>query len=83
MKAESIVKVSTKGQIVIPKQVRSQFGIVPGKKLLIAVEENEILIKKLEDLSLRELSKRLTRQARKERVDVDALVDEAIRWARK
>lgn len=83
MKAEGVVKVSTKGQIVIPKEVRTQFGIVPGKRLLVAVEENEILIKKMEDLSLGELSKKLTKEARKERIDVDALVDEAIRWARK
>ena len=83
MKAEGVVKVSTKGQIVIPKDVRTQFGIVPGKKLLVAVEENEILIKKMEELSLGELSKKLTKKARKERMDVDALVDEAIRWARK
>ena len=83
MKAEGVVKVSTKGQIVIPKDVRTQFGIVPGKKLLVAVEGNEILIKKMEELSLGELSKKLTKEARKERMDVDALVDEAIRWARK
>ena len=51
--------------------------------LLVAVEENEILIKKIEELSLGEISKKLTKQARKERIDVDALVDEAIRWARK
>lgn len=83
MKVEGVVKVSTKGQIVIPKQVRVQFGIVPGKRLLIAVEENEILMKKMEELTLGELTKRSTKEARKERVDVDALVDEAIRWARK
>ena len=62
MKAEGVVKVSTKGQIVIPKDVRTQFGIVPGKKLLVAVEGNEILIKKMEELSLGELSKKLTKE---------------------
>jgi AbrB family looped-hinge helix DNA binding protein len=83
MKAEGVVKVSTKGQIVIPKEVRAQFGIVPGKRLLVAVEEDEILLKKIEEISLGELSKRLGKQAKKERIDVDGLVDEAIRWARK
>src|SRR5437879_645466 len=34
MQAEQVVKVSTKGQIVIPKDVRKRFGITPGKKLL-------------------------------------------------
>lgn len=81
MKAESVVKVSTKGQIMIPKEVRKQFGIVPGKRLLVAMEEDEILIKKMEELSLGELSRKLSKAARK--VDVDALVDEAIRWARR
>ncbi len=83
MKAEGVIKVSTKGQIVIPKEVRAQFGIVPGKRLLVAVEEDVILLKKIEDLSLGELGKRLARQTKKEGVDVDALVNEAIRWARK
>src|SRR5439155_1668871 len=63
MKAEGVVKVSTKGQIVIPKDVRTQFGIVPGKKLLVAVEGNEILITKMEELSLGELSKKLIKEA--------------------
>lgn len=81
MKAESVVKVSTKGQIVIPKEVRKQFGILPGKRLLVAVEADEILIKKMEDLSLGDLSKKLSKAAKK--VDVDALVNEAIQWARK
>lgn len=83
MEAESVVKVSTKGQIVIPKEVRNRFGILPGGKLLVAVDNDEILLKKVEELSLEELSKRLSRQAERKKVDVDTLVDEAIRWARK
>jgi AbrB family looped-hinge helix DNA binding protein len=83
MEAQSVVKVSTKGQIVIPKGVRDRFGIVPGRKLLVAVDDDEILLRRVEEISLGELSRRLSRHAERKKVDVDALVDDAIRWARK
>jgi AbrB family looped-hinge helix DNA binding protein len=82
MQAEGIVKVSTKGQIVIPKDVRKRFGITPGKKLLMAVGKNEILLRKVEEVPLEQISERLGKIAKKRSLDVDALVDEAIRWAR-
>ena len=82
MQAEEVVKVSTKGQIVIPRDVRKRLGITPGKKLLMAVGEKEIVLRKVEDLTLEEMSRRISRAASKEKMDVDALVDEAIRWAR-
>ncbi len=82
MQVEEVVKVSTKGQIVIPKDVRKRFGIEPGKKLLVAVGKNEILLRKVEEVPLEELSEKVDRLTRKENVDVGALVNEAIRWAR-
>jgi len=82
MQAEQVVKVSTKGQIVIPKDVRKRFGITPGKKLLLAVGKNEILLRKVEELTLEQISERVSKVLRKDKVDVEALVDEAIRWAR-
>jgi len=82
MQAEQVVKVSTKGQIVIPKDVRKRFGITPGKKLLLAVGKNEILLRKVEELTLEQISGRVSKALRKDKVDVEALVDEAIRWAR-
>lgn len=82
MQAEEVVKVSTKGQIVIPKDVRRRLGITPGKKLLVAVGNEEIVLRKVEDLSLGEVSKKVSAVASREKMDVDTLVDEAIRWAR-
>jgi len=35
-----IVKTSTKGQIVIPKEIREELGITPGKKLLFRIVGN-------------------------------------------
>jgi antitoxin PrlF len=82
VQAEQVVKVSTKGQIVIPKDVRKRFGITPGKKLLVAVGRNEILLRKVEEVPLEEVSKRVSKIARKEGLDVEALVEEAISWSR-
>ena len=83
MEVEGAVKVSAKGQIVIPKEIRKRLGIEPGKRLIVAVGRNGILLKKAEDVPLEEISERLSKVARKEKVDVDALVNEAIRWARR
>jgi AbrB family looped-hinge helix DNA binding protein len=83
MQAEEVVKVSAKGQIVIPRDVRRRLGITPGKKLLVAVGKEEIVLRKVEDFPLEEVSKRVSGVAKKEKLDVDALVDEAIRWARR
>jgi len=82
MQAEQVVKVSTKGQIVIPKDVRKRFGITPGKKLLVAVGRNEILLRKVEEVPLEQVSERVSKAARKENLDIEALVEEAISWAR-
>jgi AbrB family looped-hinge helix DNA binding protein len=83
MEAEAVVRVSTKGQVVIPKEVRDKVGIVPGGKLLVAVRDKDILLRSMENVTLREASGRLSKEDEKRRVDVDALVGEAIRWARK
>ena len=79
MDAERVVKASAKGQTVIPKGARDRFGVVPGRELLVAVDDDEILLRKVEELSLGELSRRSSRQAEGEKADVDFLVDDAIR----
>ena len=45
----SIVTVSSKGQLVIPKKVRDTLGIKPGQKLLIKVMGNHAVIEPLPD----------------------------------
>ena len=44
-----IVKTSTKGQIVIPKEIREKLGIVPGKRILFRVVDEHAEIKPLPD----------------------------------
>ena len=61
MQVEEVVSVSSKGQIVLPKRIREKFGIEPGKKLLVATDQGNILLRKLEDLSLQEISERTSK----------------------
>jgi len=44
-----VVTTSSRGQIVIPKEIREQLEIVPGKKLLIKAEGDHAIIKPLPD----------------------------------
>ncbi len=82
-KLEDIVKVSSKGQIIIPKDVRERLGVKTGEKLLVLSRDGEILLRKTEKISMQEVAERIEKQTRKENVDVDKLLDEAVQWARR
>ena len=45
----TVVKTSSKGQIVIPKAIRKRLGITPGKRLLFRVVEDHAEITPLPD----------------------------------
>lgn len=78
-----MVKVSPKGQIVIPKDVRERLGVRTGEKLLVLSRDGEILLRKTEEISIEEIAEKIENQAKQERIDVDKLVDEAVEWARR
>jgi len=44
-----IVKTSTKGQIVIPKEIREQLGITPGTRIFFRIVDNHAEITPLPD----------------------------------
>jgi len=44
-----VVTASSKGQIVIPKEVREKLGITPGKKVLFRIVDNHAEITPLPD----------------------------------
>ncbi|MHC1726863.1 MAG: AbrB/MazE/SpoVT family DNA-binding domain-containing protein [Syntrophobacteraceae bacterium] len=44
-----IVRISSKGQVVIPKQIREKLGIVPGKRVLFRLVGNHAEIVPLPD----------------------------------
>lgn len=83
MKIADIVKVSPRGQIVIPKEIRKSLGIFPGKKLIVMTRDNEVLLKKIEQVSIREISEKVEKTAKEKGINVDELISEAIEWARR
>ena len=83
IKITDIVKVSPRGQIVIPREIRNRLGIFPGKKLLVMTRDEEVLLKRVEEVSIEEISEKISKTAKKKEIDVDSLVSEAVEWARK
>jgi len=79
---EDVTKVSSKGQVVIPKEIRERLGILPGEKIIVMTRDEEIVLKKARRLSLEELSEKIAGVAEKNKIDVERLIDEAVRWAR-
>ena len=44
-----IVTASVRGQIVIPSKIRKQFNILPGKKLVVKIEGEHIVLTPMPD----------------------------------
>jgi antitoxin PrlF len=80
---EDIIKVSSKGQIVIPKAVREKLGVKAGERLLVVSRGKEILLQKAKEMSIEEIAAKIEPYTKKAGVDTDKLVEEAIEWARK
>jgi antitoxin PrlF len=80
---EDVIKVSSKGQIVIPREIRKKLGVKGGEKLLVLTRDGDILLRKAKDLSLDEMAERIDKVTKEECIDVDKLVAEAVEWARK
>jgi AbrB family looped-hinge helix DNA binding protein len=55
-------KLSTKGQIVIPKKVRDELGLLPGDPLAIGVSGDRIVLRKI---TLRDLLQESERNRQK------------------
>jgi AbrB family looped-hinge helix DNA binding protein len=83
IKIFDVVKVSPRGQIVIPKDIRKSLGIFPGEKLLVMSRDEEVLLKKIKKASIEEISERVERTSKRKGINVDKLILEAIEWARK
>ena len=80
---EDIIKVSSKGQIVIPRAIRKKLGFKGGEKLLVLTCDGDIVLRKTKELSLDEITERIEEVTKEEGIDVDKLVAEAVEWARK
>jgi antitoxin PrlF len=80
---EDVIKISSKGQIVIPRDVRKKLGMKGGEKLLVLTCDGDILLRKTKELSLDDIAERIDKVVKEEGIDVDKLVAEAVEWARK
>ena len=68
-------KVSARGQVAIPAEIRQKMHLKEGQKILFVLTDNTLLVKKVEDLSWEQITKPL-REAKKkiEEKDVVGLV---------
>ncbi len=80
---EDVIKLSSKGQIVIPREIRKKLGLKDGEKLLVLTCDGDIVLRKAKQVSLDDLGERIDRVVKEEHIDVDKLVAEAVEWARK
>ena len=80
---EDVIKVSSKGQIVIPREVRKKLGVKGGEKLLVLTCDGDIVLRKTKEMSLDDIAKKIGKTTHEEDIDVDTLVAEAVEWARK
>jgi len=80
---EDIIKVSSKGQVVIPREVRKKLGVKGGEKLLVLTRNGDILLRKTKEVSIEDIAKKIEKATSEESIDVDTIVAEAIEWARK
>ncbi len=80
---EDIIRVSSKGQVVIPREVRKKLGVKGGEKLLVLTRDGDILLRKTEELSLDDIAEKIEKVTKEQSIDVDKLVAEAVEWARK
>lgn len=82
--AEEIVKMSPKGQFVVPKAIRKQIGFEPSDRFIAMPVEDGVIFKKI-DIDVEQEYVRLSQQVQKrfEREDIDEnAVEDAIEWAR-
>ena len=80
---EDIIKVSSKGQVVIPREVRKKLGVKGGEKLLVLTRNGDILLRKTKEVSIEDIANKIEKATAEESIDVDTIVAEAVEWARK
>jgi AbrB family looped-hinge helix DNA binding protein len=81
----SIVKMSAKGQLVVPEDIRRDFGIRAGDRFIPVALPEGILFKKIIMPDVRAEFERVRKSIRatmKKNKVTKKTVDEAVRWAR-
>jgi antitoxin PrlF len=58
---EDVIKVSSKGQIVIPREVRKKLGVKGGEKLLLLTCDGDIVLRKTKEMSIDYIPKKIAK----------------------
>ncbi|HJX06248.1 MAG TPA: hypothetical protein VJ461_06070 [Candidatus Nanoarchaeia archaeon] len=81
-----LVKMSDKGQLVVPQDIRESQSLVPGERFVAFPIDDGVLFKKVEmpkvKLEFESLAKEIEAQFKKKKVKQKDLA-EAVKWARK
>ena len=65
MEMIEIGTISARGQICIPRNIREQLGLEDGTKVIFAIKEGTLLMKKAESISWEEITKPLREAMKK------------------
>ena len=81
-----LVKMSPKGQLVVPKEIREKGGFRPGQRFVPFAVKGGVLFKKMDLPSVKaefaSLAKEMHKQFKSKNVSPKD-VDEAVKWTRK
>lgn len=81
-----LVKMSPKGQLVVPQDIRANEGFSPGDRFVPFPVKGGILFKKVEmpdvKAEFQRLSKEIEKQFKKQKVTSEDVV-EAVKWAKR
>jgi antitoxin PrlF len=80
---EDVIKVSSKGQILIPLEIRKKLGVNGGEKLLLLTRDGDILLRKTKNVSIEDIANKIDKATLEKSIDIDKIVAEAVEWARK
>lgn len=81
MSQEEIVKVTSKGQVTLPSRLRAKAGLKKGSYIYMRPMGDLVLMKKVDDLGLKEISEILGKVA-KEKGLTRALLDKEVEQIR-
>ena len=77
-----LVKMSSKGQLVVPQDIRESAHLMPGERFVAFQIEQGVLFKKVDLPDFKSLSAEIEHQFKKNKVRPSD-VNEAVKWARK
>jgi AbrB family looped-hinge helix DNA binding protein len=80
MSKPATTKMSSKGQIVIPENIRDRLGLKPGEQFVVVGEDDVVILKKIAPLSMADFDELITtarqqaRQVAMKRSDISTAV---------